>query len=118
MKSKYFTEREFKCAGLLCFDKMNKSLIDMLDVAREVAGVPFKITSSYRTEEHNAKIGGSKNSAHLRGNAVDIACTSSQNRLIIVDALITAGFTRIGIAKTFIHCDIDEALPQNVIFLY
>ena len=60
MGSKYFTEREFKCAGVLCFDKMNKSLIDMLDVAREVAGVPFNITSSYRTEEHNVKIGGFK----------------------------------------------------------
>lgn len=118
MESKYFTEREFTCDGLLCFDKMNKTLIDMLDVARDLSGVPFNITSSYRTEEHNAKIGGAKNSSHLRGNAVDIACTSSQNRLIIVDALITAGFTRIGIAKTFIHCDIDDDLPQNVIFLY
>jgi len=115
---KYFTEKEFKCQEETCFEKMNKSLIEMLDVAREVAGVPFKINSSWRSKAWNDMIGGSRNSSHMRGNAVDIACTSSQNRLLIVEALLTAGFTRIGIANTFIHCDIDEALPQNVIFLY
>ena len=118
MESKYFTEREFKCAGQLCFDKMNKTLIDMLDTARELAGVPFKITSSYRTEEHNAKIGGKPNSAHLRGTAVDIACDSSCSRMMIVDALIIAGFNRIGVSKTFIHVDVDKLLPQDVMWVY
>jgi len=118
MKSRYFTQKEFKCQERDCFDKMNKSLIDMLDVARELAGVPFKITSSWRSPEWNAEIGGSPNSAHLRGNAVDIACDSSCNRMVIVDALIIAGFNRIGVGKTFIHVDIDELLPQDVMWLY
>lgn len=118
MKSKYFSESEFICDGDICYDKMNENLIKMLHTARKIADIPFVINSSWRSEEHNAKIGGSKNSAHLRGNAVDISCTNSNSRLIIVNALIVAGFTRIGIGKTFIHCDVDETLPQNVMWVY
>jgi len=116
--NKYFSEKEFTCSGKNCYHKMNTQLIEMLNVARELAGVPFIITSSYRDAETNAKAGGKPNSAHLRGNAVDISCTSSCNRMVIIDALIIAGFNRIGIAKTFIHCDIDELLPQDVMWLY
>ena len=118
MKSKYFSKSEFKCGGKICYHKMNTGWIDMLDVARELAGVPFIITSSFRDTETNLKAGGKPNSAHLRGNAVDIACESSQDRILIIDALIMAGFNRIGVAKTFIHADIDELLPQDVMWLY
>ena len=113
MRSKYFTEKEVNC-----FDKMNKTLIDMLEQAREVAGVPFKITSSWRSPEWNAEIGGKSNSAHLRGTAVDIACNTSHRRLLILDALLSTGFTRIGISKSFIHADCDMDLPQEVMWVY
>ena len=36
----------------------------------------------------------------------------------IVQALLTAGFTRIGIASTFIHADDDPSKPQNLIWTY
>ena len=91
---------------------MNKKFLKMLDKAREIAGIPFKINSGYRTEEHNKAINGSPSSSHLKGYAADIACTYSANRLIIVKALITAGFNRIGIAKTFIHVDNDPDKPE------
>lgn len=32
----------------------------------------LQVTSGYRSPEHNAKVGGAKNSAHMRGNAVDV----------------------------------------------
>ena len=115
---KYFSKSEFKCGQVNCYDKMDRNLLEMLDVARGIAGVPFKINSSWRDEETNRKVGGKSNSSHLRGNAVDIHCNNSQDRLLIIDSLITAGFSRIGIAKTFIHCDVDENLPQNVMWLY
>ena len=116
--SRYFKKSEFVCNGVNCFDKMDPLLLEMLNVARCYADIPFIINSSWRSEDWNRKINGAKNSSHLRGKAVDIKCTDSRSRLIIVDALLDAGFTRIGIAKTFIHCDIDESLPQEVIFLY
>ena len=113
-----FSPDEFKCNGATCFDLMNKDLLKKLDAARDIAGVPFIITSSFRDKETNKRAGGKINSAHLRGNAVDIACESSQNRFRIIDGLIAAGFTRIGIASTFIHADVDEDLVSNVIWVY
>lgn len=117
-KMKYFKESEFTCDGVNCFDKMNPELLMMLDESRKIADTPFNITSSWRSEEHNKSVGGKPNSAHLRGLAVDIACDSSSKRLFMLDALIVSGFTRIGIAKTFIHADCDNELPQEVLWIY
>lgn len=115
---KYFSPREFKCNGVCCWDNMSVDLLAKLDAAREIAGIQFFITSSWRDEETNIMVGGSPNSAHLRGNAVDIGCQSSADRFLIIDSLITAGFTRIGVASTFIHADVDEDLPSPVIWTY
>ena len=48
--------------------------------------------------------------------AVDIACSDSVTRQKIVSGLIKAGFTRIGISKTFIHSDNDS--KTDAIWLY
>ena len=115
---KYFKRSEFTCNGVDCFDMVNKESLIKLDNARELANTPFKINSSWRDEYTNLDAGGKPNSAHLRGKAFDISCTTSHNRLKIVKALLDAGFTRIGIAKTFIHADDDTELPQEVMWLY
>ena len=99
--------------------RMDHEFLDMLDVARSIAGVPFKITSGYRTAKHNKKVGGKEGtSSHLRGKAADIACTTSSARYRIVSALIAAGFTRIGIGATFIHVDNDSVKTPGVAWLY
>jgi len=117
-KIKYFSADEFTCNGVECYDLMSDDLLIKLDLAREIAGIPFNINSSWRDKATNEREGGKPNSAHLRGNAVDISCANSSNRFTIIDACITAGFTRIGIAKTFIHVDVDEDLPNCVTWLY
>ena len=98
--------------------RMDHEFLDMLDVARSIAGVPFAINSGYRTAKHNKKVGGSTNSSHLRGKAADIACTNSASRYRIMSALIAAGFTRIGIGATFIHVDNDTVKTPGVAWLY
>jgi uncharacterized protein YcbK (DUF882 family) len=102
----------------LSYKKMEEELLKRLDFARELANTPFKITSGYRTKEHNRKVGGVPNSSHCKGLAADIYCDSNINRWRIIDSLIKARFTRIGIGKNFIHCDIDEDKANGVIFLY
>lgn len=102
---------------------MDAGFLYMLDNARHIADVPFEITSGFRIEadiERLEKEGYkvSKNSSHLKGVAADIACTDSITRYIIIDALLKAGFTRIGIAKTFIHVDSDLDKTQNCIWTY
>tara|TARA_R110002074_G_scaffold84213_2_gene186921 strand:- start:160 stop:516 length:357 start_codon:yes stop_codon:yes gene_type:complete len=118
MELRNFIKEEFTCDGKNCFKKMNPKLLKMLDDAREFADIPFTITSSWRSKAHNMEVGGEPNSAHLRGSAVDISCFSSYQRMLIVEALFDAGFTRIGIAKTFIHADCDIELPQEVLWMY
>jgi len=97
---------------------MDSTFMYMLDEAREIAGVPFRINSGYRTNHRNSQVGGVDGSAHTQGIAADIAVTDSRQRAIIVQALLEAGFTRIGIARTFVHCDIDSTKAENVIWLY
>lgn len=97
---------------------MDEQFLNKLDDARGIAKIPFKITSGYRTGEHNELIGGVDSSAHTRGNAVDIACRDSRSRWLILNALMLVGFNRIGIADTFIHVDDDPTKAENVIWTY
>ena len=105
---KYFNYAEFDSPDLPGSGvEMQGNFLSMLDEARGIAGIPFKITSGYRTEARNKKVGGVPSSAHVKGLAADIACTDSTKRMMIVRALLEVGFTRIGIADTFIHVDND-----------
>ena len=122
---KYFTTSEFDSpdkpgSGSL----MSKTIIEMLDDVRGKFGKPIVINSGYRTEEHNAKVGGkpktktSKGSSHMYGLAVDIKCTNSTDRFHLIYLLQETGFQRIGVAKTFIHVDIDFDKSQEVMCTY
>jgi zinc D-Ala-D-Ala carboxypeptidase len=47
-------------------------LANVMEVVREICGdKPISISSGYRSAEVNKAVGGSKTSAHLRGDAVD-----------------------------------------------
>jgi len=96
---------------------MDADFLIALNSARNFAKIPFKINSGYRTKEWNHRVGGRVASSHLKGVAADIHCNNSANRIIIVKSLINAGFKRIGIAKSFIHCDLDNDKP-DAIWLY
>ena len=107
--SKYFKEIE---------KNMDVDFLAKLDKAREYANLPFIINSAYRSPEHNAKVGGKPGSSHIKGLAVDISAKDSRTRFLILDALFAVGFTRIGIAGSFIHVDSDIDKSQNVIWTY
>lgn len=98
-------------------ENMNESFLMRLDEARECAGIPFIINSAYRSPSHPLSI-KNPTSSHIKGLAVDISATSSRQRGLILDALRAVGFDRIGIAKTFIHVDMDFDKDQDVTWLY
>jgi len=98
--------------------KMDKKFLEKLDYARHNAGIPFKINSGYRTKAWNSKVGGRVGSSHIKGLAADIAYNGSRDRYIIVKSLMEVGITRIGIGKSFVHCDVDKQKDQEVIWLY
>jgi len=100
------------------YEQMDVAFLNKLTKAREIASIGFKITSGYRTPEHNEKVGGVPNSSHTLGHAVDIYAPTSRQKYIIINALLQAGFNRIGVAKNFIHVDDDPSKNEDVIFTY
>lgn len=96
---------------------MDLDFLAKLDKARERANIPFIINSAYRSPSHPESI-KNPTSSHIKGLAVDIRANDSRQRFLILDALIAVGFSRIGIAGTFIHVDLDLDKSQNVIWTY
>ena len=115
MRIRFFKEEEFMCP---CCGKMamNKELIYRLEALRGLVNKPIIVTSGYRCEKHNLDVGGSKNSFHLRGEAVDIKCIDSLDRFLHLRYAFICGFNGIGISKNFLHLDIRDEIP--VTFLY
>lgn len=66
-----FKVKEFACKDGSDLIKVDEGLVDYLQKARDHFGVAIIITSAYRTESHNKKVGGAKNSYHLKGQAAD-----------------------------------------------
>jgi len=93
-------------------EKMHPIFLAKLERARKLAAIPFKISSGYRSKKHNEKVGGVQGSAHTVGRAVDIISSTAEGKYKIVTALLHAGFTRIGIAKSFIH--VDDDITKNI----
>ena len=117
--AKYFKESEFKaCTPSCSLQNMDQKFMQSLDALRSVAGIPLVLNCAYRSVEWDKAKGRSGNSAHTRGKAVDIRCTTTLNRMKIVKAALAIGIRRIGIGKNFIHVDTDTSLPQDVIFHY
>lgn len=119
MNLKHFVYEEFASPDVPHSGQyMDSDFLTMLDNARQIAGIPFKINSGYRTIEHNEKVGGKPNSSHIVGKAVDISIQDSRERWIILKALINAGFSRLGMGNTFIHVDSDDYKDGNVVWTY
>ena len=116
---KYFSYNEFDSPDEEGSGKhMDQDLLDMIDRARALYGKPIVVNSGFRTKDHNKKVGGVSSSSHLKGLAIDVACVRSKDRFKMLTALMEVGFSRIGVASTFIHVDIDKNKSQNVIWTY
>lgn len=104
-------------------NRMDADFMHQLQAARDLAGVPFRITSGYRTQKHQDELTArgyktSKTSAHLRGLAADIATPDSSTRAQVLAGVIEAGFDRIGIGEGFIHVDCDPIKTAPLVWTY
>ena len=52
MELKYFRRSEFNCKCGCNTNYIDSDFLEMMDRARRIAGVPFKINSGYRCEKH------------------------------------------------------------------
>lgn len=106
---KYFdpkTDPKLTCSCGCGRMEMNDKFMQDLDAIRAGAGFPFRITSGYRCPSYNSKVSTTgQRGPHTTGRAVDIAASTSSQRLAIIEAAQRAGFRRFGVAKTFVHID-------------
>lgn len=106
-KWRFFSDDE--AAGL------DDELMSRLDVARGLCGFPIVITSGRRTPEQNAAAGGTNESSHMKGLAVDLRAPTGQNeREKMIWALGRAGFRRVLTYSRHIHCCISTEKEQDV----
>jgi uncharacterized protein YcbK (DUF882 family) len=82
-----------------------------LQVLRDAVGKSISITSGYRSPQHNKKIGGAKDSQHVKGMAADIkvAGMTPKEVALVIEGLIESGKMRqggIGIYASWVHYDI------------
>lgn len=117
--AKYFSESEFRaCIPSCSLQDMEQHTMDKLDMAREIAGIPFVLNSAYRSPAWEKKHNRTGTGAHPHRCGVDIRCNTSANRMKVVSSCLAAGFTRIGIGKTYVHVDDDDTKVQNVMWHY
>lgn len=108
-KWKYFSDEEAK--------ELDYGLMVRLDMARELCGFPIVITSGKRNPEQNAAAGGTNDSSHMKGLAVDLRAPTGQNeREKMIWALGRAGFPRVGLYTRHIHCDVDIDKVQDTVW--
>jgi uncharacterized protein YcbK (DUF882 family) len=117
--SQWFKRKEIWCRCGCGKDDISPVLLDIIDRTRGCKGTPVIINSACRCQDHNKAVGGSPTSSHLTGLAVDIGCSSSRERYALLEILVPMReIKRIGIAKSFIHIDIDKTKTRNVIWVY
>lgn len=113
MKIGYFDTSEFesKDGKPSPFDDtvVKRELIVMLNAIRSRYGRPIVINSGYRSPEHNAAVGGVKNSQHVLGTAADIRPLSKNMADLpelqsICDEMNVHG--GVGFYDTFVHVDV------------
>ena len=113
--TKNFHIDEFRSKdGAIFPDDVKTNLLELaknLQIIRDYIDEPITITSGYRSPEHNLKVGGVKNSQHLKGKAADII-TSTYSPFALaemIEYLIEQGKIKqggIGIYNSFVHYDI------------
>lgn len=114
-KVQYFTKDEFACKCGCAFNNIDEDVVFMLDTARKLANIPFKINCGCRCEKHNKEVGGVTDSAHTKGLAVDISTRDDRSRFIIIFALLKVGFSRVLLYDTFVHVDMDLTKPNPIL---
>ena len=115
-----------KCGRCRGAAKISPDLMRRLQQMRDAVG-PIRITSGVRCRKH-PESRTRPTSSHVPndlgdiegkvGHAVDIAAVGSRRRFRLLAAAIAAGFTRIGIGKSFLHLDNDYNKSQGVIWDY
>ena len=121
-----FSPEEMSCRGTgKLFISTN--VLDLLQELRSRLGRPLRVSSAYRSPEHNQKVSSTGSSGpHTTGRAVDILIHGGYAYSLIQVAL-DLGFTGIGVRQKgplqnrFIHLDdltLDDGIVRPTVWSY
>lgn len=102
----FFNLKEFECPCCHAV-KLSSEALQRLTRFRYIVGRPVTITSGYRCQSENTKIGGHPNSYHMQGMAIDIYVKGFYLEELL-EVAKEVGFHGIGIysKKNFLHLDV------------
>lgn len=87
---------------------IDTQLLCMLECIRSHFKQPITITSGYRSPAHNAKVGGAKNSYHIRGMAADIKVKGVSPRQVFDFCISNFDYGGFGLYASWTHIDSRE----------
>jgi len=116
---KHFTAREFFYRGAsdaklqLNTDppvelwRSMETTAKVLEEARKRLGAPIRLTSIFRSEAYNRRIGGVKNSSHCRFNAADCVTEHPAKLYLLLMDMRREGMFKggLGLYRSFVHLD-------------
>ena len=108
IKQTFFSKAELECKGQTCnctFPGMHPTVMAMANDLRKQFGAII-VNSGYRCPEHNAAVGGSSSSYHMKGMAIDLKATGATPAELY--DYLTARYPSkygIGLYHSFVHID-------------
>lgn len=104
-KNFWSTEFDCKCSDPECkWTKIDLDHVEKLQKLREDLGESLEITSGYRCDKHNKRVGGASRSRHKEGDSSDLKAKTKSPETV-AKAAEKIGFDGIGRYTTFTHLD-------------
>lgn len=116
--SKYLPLKEFqcKCDSEKCnFTLLGSDLAKLVYIVRKNSKSGLWITSGFRCQEHNEKVGGVRNSFHTLGLAVDLQPKDGVSKESINElyALCSLFFPVVIKYERFVHCQMENVWREK-----
>ena len=115
--TKNFNVEEYACKCGCGRADIKAELARKVQEVRDILGRSIRINSGFRCSRHNGNIGASETSSHIDGWAADLQTKGSAARYEMLAAVLPI-FDRVGIAKNFIHVDVDANKTAGVVWIY
>lgn len=108
----HFKRRELQCKCGCGLCEPTVEFLELIEHVREILDVPMYVHSACRCRRHNAIVGGSPNSKHMSGQALDFDCGNRLSPVAIYNILLAkyihgelSELGGMGLYKTFVHID-------------
>ena len=88
-----------------------------MEAVRAWLGHPIHINSGFRSPEVNKAVGGSKNSAHCKGWAVDFICPAFGSPAQVAAAILDSdiSFDQLIYEGTWVHISFDPQMRRQIL---